>query len=203
MPESVPELLLGAWQRASIVNSDGSSDTESTVLWLQLDSAMVDVRIPANTDDPLACEASTGYTTCTPVQTGSDGIRRATAEWHTRGPDDIAIHPISAYPEPGLLEWNEDGSVMTERAPSGAYVEQWHRLPGSTEQLIEQRADSRHRIYVAGDIAVVVTDDRSDTGSPFDVEFAICEPARDEPQWRIVASTLPGRIGEGIDVGLR
>ena len=185
------------------MNSDGSSDTESNVLWLQLDSAMVDVRIPIDMDGPLVCEASTGYTTCTPIQNDSDGIRRATAEWHTRGPNDIAIHPISAYPEPGLLEWNEDGSVMTERAPSGAYIEQWHRLPGSTERLIEQRTDSHHRLYVAGDIAVVVNDDRCDTGSTFDIEFAICTPINDGPEWRIVASTLPGRIGEVVDVDLQ
>ena len=185
------------------MNDDGSSDTESTVLWLQLESAMVDVRIPAGMEDPLACEASTGHTTCTPVETGGDGIRRASAEWHTRGPDDIAIHPVSAFPERGLLEWNEDGSVMIERAPSGAYVEEWHRLPGSAERLAEHRTDSRHRLYVAGDVAVVVTDERRDAGSPLEVEFAICEPVRGQSEWRIVASTLPGRVGEDIDVGLR
>lgn len=186
----------------SIVNDDGTSDTDSLVVWLQLDSTMVDVRIPVDSGDPFTCEASTGYTTCTSIETGCDGIRRATAEWHTRGPDDIAIHPISAFPEPGLLEWNEDGSVMIERAPSGAYVEEWHRLPGSTERLIEHRTDVGHRVYVAGDLAVVVNDDRSETTSPFDVEFAICEPVRNESTWRIVASTLPGRIGEDVHVGI-
>ena len=184
------------------MNDDGTSDTDSLVVWLQLDSAMVDVRIPVDSDDPFTCEASTGYTTCTSIETGCDGIRRATAEWHTRGPDDIAIHPVSAFPEPGLLEWNDDGSVMIERAPSGAYVEEWHRLPGSTERLIERRTDVSHRVYVAGDLAVVVNDDRSDAKSPFDVEFAICEPIRNESTWRIVASTLPGRIGEDVRVGI-
>jgi hypothetical protein len=201
--DRVPDVLLGAWRRTSIVNDDGSSDTDSIVLWLQLESAMVDVRIPVDTEDPSACEASTGHTTCSPFETGGDGIRRAIAEWHTRGPDDIAIHPVSAFPEPGLLAWNEDGSVMIERAPSGAYVEEWHRVPGSTDRLIEHRIDSRHRLYVAGDLAVMATDDRGDDRSPFDVEFAICEPAADGSGWRIMASTLPGRRGEGIDVGFR
>lgn len=202
MAERVPDLLLGAWRRASIVNVDGTSDTDSIVLWLQLESAMVDVRIPVDMEDPSACEASTGRTRCTPVETGGDGIRRATAEWHTRGPDDIAIHPVSPFPEPGLLEWNEDGSVMIERAPSGAYVEEWHRVPGSADRLVEHRTDSRHRLYAAGDLAVVVTDDRGDDRSLFEVEFAICEPVDDRARWRIVASTLPDRIGEGLDVGL-
>lgn len=202
MPGSVPELLRGAWKRVSMGNDDGTIDTDSLVVWLQLESAMVDVRIPVDIDDPLTCEASTGYTTCTPIETGYDGIRRATAEWHTRGPDDIAIHPVSAFPEPGLLEWNEDGSVMIERAPSGAYVEEWHRLPGSTERLVEHRTDVGHRVYVAGDLAVVVNDDRSEAESPLDVEFAICEPVRSDSKWRIVASTLPGRIGEDVHVGI-
>jgi len=202
VPNAVPDLLRGAWKRASIVNDDGTSDTDSLVVWLQLDSAMVDVRIPVESDDPFTCEASTGYTTCTSIETGCDGIRRATAKWHTRGPDDIAIHPVSAFPEPGLLEWNEDGSVMIERAPSGAYVEEWHRLPGSTERLIERRTDVSHRVYVAGDLAVVVNDHRSDAKSPYDVEFAICEPIRNKSTWRIVASTLPSRIGEDVHVGI-
>ncbi len=202
MPNAVPDLLRGAWKRASIVNEDGTSDTDSLVVWLQLDSSMVDVRIPVDIDNPLTCEASTGRTICTPIETGADGIRRATAEWHTRGPNDIAIHPVSAFPEPGLLEWNEDGSVMIERAPSGAYLEEWHRLPGSTKRLIEHRTDVSQRVYVAGDLAVVVTDHRSEAKSPFDVEFAICEPVCEDSKWRIVASTLPGRIGKDIDVGI-
>ena len=172
------------------------------MLWLQLESAMVDVRIPVEMEDPSSCEASTGRTRCTPVETGGDGIRRATAEWHTSGPDDIAPHPVSAFPEPGLLEWNEDGSVMIERAPSGAYVEELQRVPASAGRLVEDRTDSRHRLHAAGDLAVVVTDDRGDDGSPFEVEFAICEPADDRSRWQIVASTLPGRIREGLDVGL-
>ena len=69
--------------------------------------------------------------------------------------------------------------------------------------LAEYRTDSRHRLYVAGDVAVVVTDERRDAESPLDVEFAICEPVRGQSEWRIVASTLPGRVGEDIDVGLR
>ena len=47
----------------SIVNDDGTSDIDSLVVWLQLDSSMVDVRIPVDSDDPFTCEASTGYTT--------------------------------------------------------------------------------------------------------------------------------------------
>ena len=101
MAERVPDLLLGVWRRAPIVNDDGTSDTDSIVLWLQLESTMVDVRIPVEMEAPSACEASTGRTRCTPIETGGDGIRRATAEWHTRGPDDIAS--IRSWPFPNRV----------------------------------------------------------------------------------------------------
>ena len=130
-PAPVPALLHGAWRRVSIVDADGTTDTTSTVLWLQLESLMVDVRLPADIaglrdrggleacslEDLrrlTACEASTGRTTCTEVAFDGDGVRRATAEWHTRGPGDIAVHPLTAYPEPGDLEWSDDGSVVVE-----------------------------------------------------------------------------------------
>lgn len=218
MPAPVPDLLHGAWRRVSIVNDDGTSDTSSTVLWLQLESEMVDVRIPAEVmalaargpeacDDAAlellaTCEASSGFTTCTDVEVGADGVRRATAEWHTRGPGDLAIHPATAYPEPGELEWNDDGSVMIERAPSGAYVEEWHRLPGS--DAVADRFDGpAGRVYVIGDVAVVARDDRGDGDSLLDVEFSIRERIAGGAGWRIVASTLPWRTGEVIDVGVR
>ncbi|MEM8706942.1 MAG: hypothetical protein AAGE98_10840 [Actinomycetota bacterium] len=211
MHDPVPPLLRGAWRRVSIVNDDGTVDTTSTVVWLQLESAMVDVRIPANLGDAdrpdlaqlATCEASSGDTTCSDVVAGEDGVRRATAEWHTRGPDDLAIHPVSAYPEPGLLEWNADGTVMVERAPSGAYVEEWHRLPGTEAPLGEHRFADGTRWYVAGRVAVFVRDERTDPSALADVEFSICEPAGDGRGWRITASTLPWRRGEVLDVDLR
>ena len=48
-------------------------------------------------------------------------VRRATAEWHTRG-HGTAFQPVSAFPEPGLLEWNDDGTVMIERATATSSV---------------------------------------------------------------------------------
>ena len=35
--------------------------------------------------------------------------------------DSIGFQPVSAFPEPGELEWNSDGTVMMERAPSGVH----------------------------------------------------------------------------------
>ena len=42
----VAELLRGGWQRSWIRYSDGALDDTSTVVWLQHESAMADVRVP-------------------------------------------------------------------------------------------------------------------------------------------------------------
>ena len=80
-------------------------------------------------------DSSSGFTTCTAVQEDGDGVRTATAEWFSHGQGGVAFQPVTAYPEPGLLEWSADGTVMIERAPSGAYVEEWHLVPGSADLL--------------------------------------------------------------------
>ena len=235
MLEPAPELLHGAWRRSSIVNEDGSTDATSIVLWLQLESEMVDVRLASDLSELTdrrslngctvedmhrltTSEASTGRTRCTDIAVGTDGVRRATAEWITRQRGDIAFHPLTSYPELGQLEWSEDGSVMIERAPSGAYVEEWHRLPGSTNPLELLALTDERRLYLAGDVAVLVrdrpialprperidvlaaevNDDTAALAQLVDCEFSIAERAGD--QFAIIASTLPWRIGEEFDV---
>ncbi len=233
----VPVELRGAWRRTSIINADGTSDTASLVMWLQLEAQMVDVRIPtavagladrSGLDDCSVdelvrltmCEASTGFTTCTPVTADAQGARRATAEWITRGPYDIAYHPVTMYPEPGLLEWSDDGSVLTERAPSGAYVEEWRRVPGSDTRLEHRTLADGRRFYRTGPVSVVVRDrptplrdmervevladrageDAAALASLVDIEVSIAQC--DDDGWRVTGSTLPWKAGEVIDVGL-
>lgn len=212
-------------------------DDTSLVVWLQLPSLMVDVRLAADQPDLMrrgaleacslddlrrlaASESSSGYTTCTPITLGADGVRRATAEWFTRG-HGVAFQPVSAYPEPGLLEWNDDGTVMTERAPSGAYLEEWHLMPGSRDPLTHRVLDDGRQWYRTGDIAVLVRDrpqpvpraarldelvaelvrergaDVAAIAALVDCEFSVAE--RRGQHWTITASTLPWRTGEVID----
>ncbi|MEO7370797.1 MAG: hypothetical protein ABIZ69_08045, partial [Ilumatobacteraceae bacterium] len=132
--QTVPDLMLGCWKRAWIEFADGTRDDTSTVVWLQTESLMVDVRVAGDradlrdrsglaqcTVDDLraiaASDASSGFTECGPAAVGANGLRCATASWHTRG-HGINFQPVSAFPEPGLMSWNDDGSVMTEVAPS-------------------------------------------------------------------------------------
>ena len=43
---TVPDELVGCWQRAWIEHADGTRDDTSLVIWLQLPSDMADVRLP-------------------------------------------------------------------------------------------------------------------------------------------------------------
>lgn len=233
---TVPVALRGCWQRAWIEFADGTRDDTSLVVWLQLESEMADVRLPArrgtvvdrsgfddcSLDELRALvdsESSSGVTVCSPVAVGTDGVRSARAEW-VDGPHSVGFQPVSAFPEPGLLEWVAD-DVLIERAPSGAYVEEWHRLPGTTHPLHHViDADDRH-IYRAGDAAVLVRDrrpplpriarldelaaecgdDRDRLVALVDCEFSFAR--RRDGNYVIEASTLPWREGAVIDVDLR
>ena len=94
-------------------------------------------------------DSSSGATVCTPAVEG-----RAVAEWSTA----VGFQPGSAFPEPGLLEWNSDGTVMMERAPSGAYVEEWHLLPDSRGPLSHSVLADGSQWYRAGSVGVLVRD---------------------------------------------
>lgn len=225
--------MLGCWRRSWIRYADGAFDDTTTVVWLQTESQMVDVRINADATDLshrtslrectldelrliAANDASSGFTECDSPVLGSDGLRGATASWHTRG-FGMNFQPVSAFPEPGLMSWNDDATVMFERAPSGAYDEEWLLVPGSRESLSVTH-DGLATTYRAGPVAVFVrdravpvprtarlldlldeyADDRPVVEALLDCEFSVAELRGDE--WQITASTLPWRRGESLDV---
>jgi hypothetical protein len=235
----VPELLRGCWRREWIRLEDGTVDDTTAVYWLQLESLMADVRVAANqpalavrgslaacSGDDLALlaqsESSSGFTTCTPIVVGTDGIRRATAEWFTRG-HGVAFQPVTAYPEPGLLEWDADDTVMIERAPSGAYVERWKLVEGSRSPLVHRRLDDRNELYVAGSVAIRVRDrgqpvprqarlaelvaecgtDLAAIAALVDCEFSVAfTTTGTSGTFRVALSTLPWMTGKTFDVDL-
>jgi len=229
----VPDVLRGAWRRAWIRFGDGTVDDTSLVLWMQFDHQMVDVRLPANHAElrdragldncsmsdvrQLATsDSSSGFTTCTPIVVDDDGARSATAEWFSD--PGVSFQPFTSFPEPGLLEWNDDGTVMMERAPSGSYVEEWHLVPGTAggEGAIasELRAGERVQRFTMGPLTVEVIDrrppmDRSvalldQIGAAPDLaaaralvncEFTLAERNADGDNV-VVASTHPWRVGD-------
>jgi hypothetical protein len=232
---TVPDLMLGCWRRAWIEYSDGRRDDTSTVVWLQTESLMVDVRVAAERSDLshrrsldecsveelriiASADASSGFTDCGPPIVGTDGLRAATATWHTRG-HGVNFQPVSAFPEPGLMTWNDEATVMFEHAPSGAYVEEWRLVPGSRDPLTVTNIDDE-TIYRAGPVVVFVRDrrvpipraarlpelldeyvsDRPMMEALLDCEFSVAERRGNE--WTIATSTLPWRQGKVLDVDL-
>ena len=230
--QTVPDLMLGCWRRAWIEFTDGRRDDTGVVLWLQTESAMVDVRVPADRGDFGGCtslkectidqlraiagsDGSSGWTQCSSVVEDADGIATATAEWHTRG-HGINFQPVSAYPEPGLMTWNDDATVMHERAPSGAYVEEWGLVPGSRRRLYVDTCGDVN-VYRAGPVAVIVRDrmqpvprqarlvdlvdefgdDRATLEGLLDCEFSIAEER--DGRWTITTSTLPWLQGTRLE----
>jgi hypothetical protein len=235
--ESVPELLRGAWRRDWIRFADGTVDDSSIVVWVQLEHRMADIRVPAGFGELAgrgslaACtigelrrlaagDSSTGSTSCSAIEIDADGVRRATAEWFD-SVGDVAFQPVSAFPEPGLLEWSDDGTVMTERAPSGDYVERWERMPGSSKPLTHAELADRSEVFMAGDVAILVRDrlrpvpvgarldalvadagdDRAAVEALVDCEFSLAVRRGDD--YVITASTHPWRAGEVLDVDVR
>jgi len=208
---AVPAELWGCWQRAWIEFEDGIRDDTSFVVWLQLPSLMADVRLTAAAQElagrigPVGfcdctmeqlhvmagSDSSAGATTCTPFVAGIDGVRRATAEWSST----IGFQTVSAFPEPGLLELHDVGTVMIERAPSGAYVEEWRLLPGTREPLSCRALADGATWYRAGDVGVLVHD-RRPGGEPLDCEFSFARLGA--VGWLIEHSTLPWRVGATI-----
>ena len=233
---TVPELMFGCWRRSWIEFADGAFDDTSTVVWLQTESQMVDVRINGDRPDMshrsslrectidelyviATSDASSGFTECGLPVIGADALRTATATWNTRG-HGVNFQPVSAFPEPGLMTWNYDATVMTERAPSGAYVEEWQLVPGSRDTLSVTH-NGAVATYRAGDVAVLVRDralpiprlarlselldqyatDRVVIEGLLDCEFSVSE--KNGSKWTITASTLPWRQGEVVNVDER
>ena len=230
-PQTVPDELLGCWRRDWIRYADGTVDDTSVVIWLQTCSAMADLRLDSAVlglagDDVgglVECgreqllllansQSSSGITRCTALE--ADGS--ATATWHG-SIEGVDFQPVSAFPEPGILSWNENGTVMIERAPSDAYVEQWRLLPSTRAPLVHTVLDDgstsgrRTSMYLAGDTAMFVRDrvvplrsgtsladlvaaaDRADAEALVDCEFSFA--VRQGNAFVITLSTLPWRRG--------
>lgn len=231
---SVPKVLQGAWRRARIEFADGTVDDTSTVLWLQFPRRMVDVRFEAgraelrsrnglsgcSREDLLQLarsDSSSGFTICSPLAMTVNNMRTATAEWFSTGEGDVSFQPFTSFPEPGIVEWNDDGSIMIERAPSGAYIEEWRRVPGTpgASSIVDAEGHTR---FTMGPFVVFVEERRAhlDVDRPLeeqilaeenldraqallDCEFTLAERNADG-ETVVTASTHPWRIGDRLDV---
>lgn len=123
---TAPRALMGCWRRNWIrfsTNINRKKEHHVSVIWLQTASGMGDLRIDPNqplTETDSSCGITVVDESTTPYMT---------ADW-LNGETGFAQQAVSSFPEKGWLDWGcySDG-VMYERAPSGAYVEEWEKLP--------------------------------------------------------------------------
>ena len=147
--QTVPDALLGCWRRNWIRFGDsdsglGDPDSRVTVIWLQTASGMGDLRIDPD-QQPEETDSSCGITV---VENTSPLV---TADWQD-GPTGFAQQAVSNFPEKGWLDWDSP-TIMRELAPSGAYVEEWQKLPGSSGEithLTAPDAPTLTNLYIAG-----------------------------------------------------
>lgn len=230
---TVPTRLLGCWYRRYIRFADGSEDASTRVIWVQTLSGVGDIRVSAtrpdlrtrdgledcSTEELLALAEQDCF--CGVTLFDSKAKPFPTASWPKESYL-FRFQPVITFPEPGWMEWLEGGTCMIERAPSGAYVEDWRLQPGSQRfgaHLVRRDAPSLTCLYVAGDHAIFARN-RSESLPPdktllelaresecdehrlrelLDCEFSYARRARPGGEYEIELSTFPWREGQPLD----
>jgi len=230
---TVPEKLLGCWHRKFIRFADGTEDRSTRVIWVQTLSGVGDIRIPATRPDLRAraslADCSTEELLALAEQDCFCGITLfdvkarpfPAASWPKESYR-FRFQPVITFPEPGWMEWLNGGTCMIERAPSGAYVEDWRLQPGSQSfggHFTEMDAPTLTCLYVAGDHAILarnrsialpadrtlselareVNYDGTRLHEMLDCEFSYARRAVRGGDYVIELSTLPWREGQPLD----
>lgn len=229
---TVPEKMIGCWERLSIRFSDGTEDKTTRAIWLQTLSGVGDIRIPASRpdlrdrksfrdcskDELLKLAEQDCF--CGVTFFDPEANPFPTASW----PKEAYLfrfQPVITFPEPGWIEWRNSGTCMIEKAPSGAYEEDWRLQPESRSfaaHLTKRDAASTTCLYIAGEHAVYARNrtahlpshktllelardaqfERHRLEELVDCEFSYAR--RDQPgdDYNIVLSTLPWREGKPL-----
>lgn len=196
---TVPQPLMGCWRRNWIrFGDDGELQSNVAVIWLQTASGMCDLRIDPDRP-PAQTDSSCGDTI---VDINTEPM--VTADW-IDGDHGFAQQAVSSFPEKGWLNW-ESPIIMYEHAPSGAYVEEWERLPRSSGRVAHFRATNtptRNNLYIAGSHMIHARERAA--GEPiheFSYGVRLSPPTIDPSGDEIVIemSTLPDRQGELMDL---
>lgn len=229
---TVPARLIGCWDRRYIRFSDGTEDTTTRVIWVQTLSGVGDIRIPAARPD---LRARRGLADCSREEllalaeqdcfcgvTLFDAKAQPfpTASWPKESYL-FRFQPVITFPEPGWMEWLEEGTCMIERAPSGAYVEDWRLQPRSQSfaaHLTKRDAPTTTCLYVAGDHAIFARNrsallpndktilelareadhDHERLQELLDCEFSYARRSETSGEYLIEVSTLPWREGQPL-----
>lgn len=213
MTATVPDWLQGVWQRKRIDYADGSSDTASQVFWLQGLSCYGDLRIPATRPWVARIGASHADDLALAHQQGATGhchCLETQAVWQR----EWGYQPVVDFPEPGDMELR--GHCMIERAPSGAYEEEWHRLTPTNPAIhVWLREDGHARLLVIDTFAMLI--ERRSSALPLRPLTALLRESSQESQellgceisyaeydansnFLIRHSTLPWREGQPLNL---
>ena len=148
MTERVPEWVVGAWERTSLVIEGAPAADIGRAVWIQAERSYVDVRAPGS------AASGTAFA-------GSGNWRGGVFTWH---------HDIDLHPEPGRLDRGTlrlDGEDLVEAGDDldglGPYVERWRRLPASEGPGETVTADGGLAVRVGAHYAFV-HDDRDRDG---------------------------------------
>lgn len=229
---TVPEKMIGSWERLYIRSADGTEDKTTRVIWLQTLSGVGDIRIPATRPD---MRKRKGFGDCSKDELlklaeqdcfcgvtlfEPDAKPFPTARW----PKEAYLfrfQPVITFPEPGWIEWQNSGTCMIEKAPSGAYEEDWRLQPESRSfaaHLTKRDAASTTCLYIAGEHAIYARNrienlpsdktllelardaqyDRCRLEKLVDCEFSYARRAQPGDEYKIVVSTLPWREGQPL-----
>lgn len=229
---TVPREMIGCWKRRSFRLADGSEDNEISAIWVQTLSGVGDVRI-AKSRPSLA--QRDGFTDCSTEElmmlaeqdcfcgiTLFDTLAKPapTASW----PKEAYLfrfQPLITFPEPGWIEWRQSDTCMIERAPSGAYEEDWRLQPDSQDFALHLTGrgsgpleclcvSGAHAIYAKNrsldlpsdktllQLASEAEGDRRFLETILDCEFSYARRARPGEAYMIETSTLPWREGKPL-----
>ncbi|MBE9180277.1 hypothetical protein IQ268_17080 [Oculatella sp. LEGE 06141] len=128
MPDrTLPDWLTGVWRRLSI-ETDGSKDTTTQVIWLQTHQCFGDIRIPADrpTNDRSSLADLTAFDAIAlSDQQGFAGmteLQESTCQWHRF----IDYQPVTGQRDIGTLAW--EGDLLIEEGVDADYREEWQRI---------------------------------------------------------------------------
>jgi hypothetical protein len=113
--------LPGVWRRSLLAWPDGSSDTTTTVLWVQGPTLYADLRIPHAEREGYGGQGAAPLEGFAGELVLTDGV----FEWCRR----IDLSPPGPYGDRGRLAFA--GDVLVEDGVEVSYSEHWRREPGS------------------------------------------------------------------------
>jgi hypothetical protein len=221
---TVPESMIGCWERLYIRFRDGSEDRSTRVFWLQTLFGVGDIRIAASRPN---LRGRRGFVDCSKDELlelaeqdcfcgvtlfDPDAEPFPTASW----PKEAYLfrfQPLITFPEPGWIEWQNAATCMIERAPSGAYEEDWRLQPGSRSfavHLTERGAPTMTCLYARNRAVELPSDktllelardaeyDPDRLRQLVDCEFSYARRAQPGGDYHIEVSTLPWREGHPL-----